>query len=372
MTYSQTDRDKVLKSLLQGKNVKEISDSNGGKPSKATIDRWIKDGIICSKPAKSDPLVKIHKTGRDEWGIKDYRTKEQQKGNKKKLEYEENWRGVEGYKPKSLTFIESAAREKYHGSSLEDELHLGVYQLQGSPRTKKVGIAKSLIKLTSQNHIFPDTRITKSDESYDPKNIREGNAVINNYISARIDPVFEGGGKAISESTAKMLNKYNLKNTALDKHITFKYFGDRIATSNMVKKLPVSAGGAFEDPEPGILDGINEPSKKAYSVPLYKINTKAGIIDTSSSVIVKKIKDQDAPISAAPAGATKKALKVMVDIIIEDDDFPSISQNNNEEAVMTTVVPVKRNCILEALEELNTVNYHDYEIVDMLGNATDQ
>lgn len=48
--------------------------------------------------------------------------------------------------------------------------------------------------------------------------------------------------------------------------VSFKYWEDRIVTSNMVAKLPRSPGRSFEDPELGILDGYKNPtSMKAYN-----------------------------------------------------------------------------------------------------------
>jgi hypothetical protein len=367
MAYSQDVKDKVLNLLLKGKTAKQISNKNGGEPSESTIKRWIKNEIIDfdinNVTLKQTPSASTgnKSTSRKEWGLNKYSKKHKEQGTNEKELREDLWEDVDNYKSALKDFVESAARREYHGSTLEDKLHLGIYQVHTkgvtTPRTKQVG------KLTSQDHIFPHSKMKNHEDSYHPENIREGHALFNIYIKAKIDPVFISckKGKAISKSTADMIQKYNLENSLKD-HVSFKYFNDRIVTSNMVKKLTVSTGKSFEAPDPGILNGPKKDvSIKAYSVPLYKINTAAGIIDVSTcnknllnlfENNLQKGKAQALLIKAA-GNKSKTTLHKLLNKMDSDDIQNALittTENNNKLAMCTLLKEIDSDDIQATLD----------------------
>ena len=358
MKYSQDVSDKVLKLLLLGKTPKEISLEKwitSKTPAKSTIVKWIKEGVIdfnindVTLKQTSSASTGNKSTSRNEWGICKYSKEHQQKGAKEKKSSEDLWEDVDNYQPHVKDFVESAARREYHGSTLEDKLHLGIYQVHTktatTPRTKNVG------KLTSQNHIFPHSKIKNHEDSYHPENIREGHALFNMHIGAKIDPIFckQGkttdktiSGEAISKSTAEMIQKYNFKD--FNDHVSFIYSNGRIVTSNMVKNLDKCGGGSFEAPDLGILNGYKKAvSMKAYSVPLYKISTSAGIIDIAAcnKNLSKLFKNNlhkgkvNALLIKAAEHKNKKALHNPFNKTDSDDiqnDLITTAENNNKSA----------------------------------------
>jgi hypothetical protein len=291
------------------------------------------------------------------WSIKDYSEMEIKKGKQVNKECRELWskeKIPKGYvcKPKNLDFIESIAREKHHGNSFENKLHLGIYQVkqEGTIQVRTKVINNKHIDLTSQNHIFPDSQIKDKTNSYHPENTREGNATFNKYINNKIDPIFSDNCKSLSNSTVEMIKKYNMAplktlkdfngdkslfekhlKDALKCHISFKYNeDDRIVTSNMIVQFTKSHRGFYEAPEQGIMDGQKTISVNAYSVPLYKIDTSAGIIDISTrnsklmNIFHNKAKDIKEADSTYILPQITQILEGDTDSIISLDDAPII------------------------------------------------
>lgn len=308
MTYSQETRDIVLGLLQTGNSVASISRSFEEKPSAGTIYTWQKqwrlEGVleVGDRVAHESPV-------RVQWKPSDYDDENNKKAKTLILEAKKLWGAIKEathnkyiYDPKFDDFSESLVREGYHGKTIEDTLHLGIYQIKPikttQVRTKKIGGKTE--KLTSQDHIFPHSKMTDEKESYNPENVREGNAKYNAALAQYyLDPIFCDNGKSLSQSTIDIIRKYNLMPVKtikdfngnrdklkkyLKQEVKFKYTeDDRIITSNMVTKLDTTSIGSFEAPELGIMDGPqNKRSIKAYSVPLYKLATRSGIIDTVS------------------------------------------------------------------------------------------
>ena len=301
MRYSNDIRNKALELLATGLKATDVarsmqSDSNSEKtPSAATIRKWKHES-----EAVSPSPVESHE--RKAQIMKDHDVEVKVKANAEIINAQKIWQINSEkyvYKPKTLEVADSIAREQYHGKTLENKLHMGIYQIKPrgteQVRTKKIGDKE--LKLTSQDHIFPHSNIKNSKDSYNPENIREGNAVYNNFLSNHLDPMFCDNGRSISKSTADMLIKYSLtplktskdfeNEKAQKKYIknqsTFKYTDNgNIVSSNMVTDLDKSMNSSFEAPELGLLDGPNNIiSARAYSVPLYKLDSNAGILDVT-------------------------------------------------------------------------------------------
>lgn len=377
MTYSKDTKNIVLKSLLEGKTPKEISEG-AGAPCLSTIYRWRNEaGLKLLEKIVLEALPKVQNSARKNWAKKDYSDEQKKDWEKKKEILNKKWGDIRGYKPNNIEYIESVAREKYHGETLEDKEHLEIYQLNGSARTKKIGPQDSELKLTAQDHIFPHSHIPMElrGESYNPINVREGNAAINGFIRDCIDPVFKKGEKTISHETAEMLNKYNLKEVPPPKgYASFKYWEDRIVTSNMVTKLPQSSGGSFEAPELGILDGPKSiVSMKAYSVPLYKINSSAGIID------IARLPNKQATNNAD--GIRNKTSANWEKNVAHDSNTSNLSIERKEDTVLATSNKDEITSLLEQflaltldkdeidnlLEEFSTMIIDEDYIIDLLG-----
>jgi hypothetical protein len=308
MTYSQEIRNTILDLLKAGHTAESISRNYEGHPSAGTIGRWKKEwrkeGIL-----EAGDRVIHESPVRVQWKPSDYDNESNKKAKKLWLESKKLWDSIQAttnnkyiYKPKLDAFAESIAREKYHGKTIEDTLHLGIYQVtpinKSQVRTKKID--GKTVKLTSQNHIFPNSKMEDGKESCNPENVREGNAKYNAALAQfYLDPIFCDNGQSLSKSTIDIIREYNLTAVKtikdfngnrnmfkkyLKQEVKFRYTeNDRIITSNMVIKLDMTPKGFFEAPELGIMDGPqNNRSIKAYSVPLYKLATRVGIIDTVS------------------------------------------------------------------------------------------
>ena len=314
MAYSEDTRNHILDLFKANHSAAAISrilhTEAAEVPGYATILKWRKswenDGSLTTT---KNPSERVEASPRKEKDVGDYSLEEMTEAKLKIQEAKKIWHLDNEkceYNPTSLDFVESINRAKYHGETIEHKLHLGIYQIKpkGTTQVRTKKINDKVVKLTSQDHIFAHSRFDEAsqNDSYSPENVREGNALYNKFLNYHIDPVFCNDKHDLSKSTKMILSKYNLKplKTAKDfkdtkelkkylkQQCAFKYTDDdRIIGSNMVSELTKSAKGSFEAPELGILDGPNNiTSVRAYSMPLYKLDSNAGILDRAHEEII--------------------------------------------------------------------------------------
>jgi|GEM_PF-3161780 len=308
MAYSIEIRNAVLELLLSGESAASVSRAYNNHPAASTILGWRKCWVQEGQIEGKEKVVQSPQ--RRQWSLKDYQDDDRNDSQKARAECKKSWNLKEllgendnvEYNPSSLDFCASHARGKIHGDTIEDRLHLGVFQIRpkgsGQVRIKEIGAVR--IKLTSQDHIYPHSHMEVAKDSNHPTNIREGNAIYNSKIGNRIDPVFNYNGKSLSNSTVSILKQYSIKplktlgdfdgdcrkyKQYLKQEPTFKYTDQgKIVSSNLVSGLEKNTKGSYEAPELGIMNGpMHTGSLKAYSVPLYRIDSSAGILDTSIS-----------------------------------------------------------------------------------------